>query len=75
MKKTISKAALIARIRRALRNQGENLKITRGMKYRHDLGDYYVQDNNRLIVQKDVDLVELGRELEVLASSETVEEE
>ena len=77
-KKTVpvGKRALIARINRTLKKDDEMLKATRGERARSDLGDYYIIDvRGNLILHKDVDLEDLGRELGVLKGVEHLEEE
>jgi hypothetical protein len=72
----VSLRALIARINRKLRHDGEILKTLRGERGRTDLGDYYIVDIQRnCIIQTDVDPEKLGRDLGVLAKWERVEEE
>jgi hypothetical protein len=72
----VSPGALVRRINRALADQGERLKTTRGDRWRGDLGDYYVVDLNlNAIVGQHVDLEEFGRELKVLAPGERLAEQ
>jgi hypothetical protein len=72
----VSKRALVQRInRKLLKDRGEVLKATRGGKAQQDLGDYYTVDlAGNFLVEKDVDLGELGRELGVLAAYERLVE-
>ena len=60
--------ALTKRINRLLRSNGEMLRKTRGARARFDFGDYYLHDlAGNFVIQTDVDVEELGRELGVLA--------
>jgi hypothetical protein len=69
----ITERALVQRINRKLKGQGEALRTTRGR--RGDLGDFYVVDLNRnFVVDKHVDLEECGRELGVLKPHERMAE-
>ena len=74
---TIANRALIARINRLLRHQGQMgriLKASRGARALSDLGQYFVLDIERnIIVLHHVDPENLGRELGVLAQWEHVE--
>lgn len=69
---TISERALLARINRKLTYKNEVLRKTRGLWY-SDLGDYYIMDYSHNIVAKYINLEELGRQLECLDKSETIE--
>lgn len=73
----ITMRALLQRINRKLSAEGhEQVKTTRGDRWRSELGDYYVVDLNRnMITAKHVKPVEWGRELGVLREWETVVEE
>jgi hypothetical protein len=72
----VSRRALLARINRALRKEGEVLKATRADRWRGDLGDYYTVDTDRnAIVAQHVDPEELGRRLGVLADYEEVRDD
>jgi hypothetical protein len=63
----VSMKALMARINRKLAHEDEMLKATRGERYRHDLGDYYVIGIRVGGVNAShVDPEELGREIGVL---------
>ena len=64
--------ALLQRINRQLREDGQVLRTTRGERGRGDVGDYYCTEGNRLVAQH-VDPEEWGRELGVLAPHESVE--
>lgn len=70
----VSRRALEARIRRAIRRGSEgkvDLKRTRGARARADLGEYYTLDVRRnVILSMRVDLERLGRDLGVLAPYE-----
>jgi hypothetical protein len=66
----VSKRAVLARVNRRLRMNGELLKRSRG-RYAADIGDYYVLDVGRnFIVRKHVDLESLAREIDALADYE-----
>lgn len=73
----ITRRALIQRINRVLAKDGEVLKTNRHPGVgRDDLGRHYVVDVNRnFLVDRDVDLEEVGRRLKVIAGYETIEEE
>jgi hypothetical protein len=72
----VSMRAVIARVNRALKPNDEKLKVTRGDRWRHELGDYYVVNWSRnWIVNKQVDPEEMARELKVLQEWERVVEE
>ena len=74
--KTVTRPALLKRINRTLNHSGERLAITRGDRWRGELGDYYVIDFNRnTIVAQHVDPEELARELGVLRADELVAEQ
>ena len=68
--------ALVQRINRVLRKEGEQLRKSRGLRFWSDLGDYYIVDLYRnFIVAGHVDLESLGRELRVLRESERLSED
>ncbi len=63
----VSKRALLQRINRALREQGQMVKTLRGERWRNELGDHYLLDFDRnVIIGKHVDLVDLGKNLKVM---------
>ncbi len=69
----ITPKALIQRINRKLRADGEVLKRARG-HVAITLGEYFVVDVTRkFVAHHHVDLAELGRELGVLAEWESLE--
>jgi len=78
----VSKRALVQRINRALAHQDQQLRATRGTRSGEgftsdqvELGYYYTVDFRlNCVVEKHVDLEELGRELKVLAAWEKLEE-
>lgn len=73
---TVSMAALLRRINRHLRKYGEQLRTARGERARVEFGKYYiVVVDGGLVRFKSVDPVELGSELEVLETWETVVED
>jgi hypothetical protein len=68
----VSKRALVQRINRQLRKQDEKLKGARGA----NAGEYRRVDTDRnFLIEEDVDLEALGRELGVLAAYERLEED
>ena len=72
----VSERALIQRINRKLKTDGEQLKKCRSDRWRGELGDYFILDVTRnAILHKDVDLEEWGRELGVLGLAERLEDE
>jgi hypothetical protein len=71
----LSESAIISRINRALRTQGEVLRRCReSSRGFQELGRFYVVNERNFICQKDVDLDELGRELGVLRPNEKAPE-
>lgn len=69
----VSIQALIKRINRRLRKDGERIATTRGERWRPELGDYYAKDIDRNVVtQKHVDPEAWGRDLGVLRAHEQV---
>ena len=71
----VTPKALIQRINRKLRPDDQLLRTARSERIAQDLGWYYVVDLRRnLLVEKDVCLEDLGRELEVLQAWEDVAE-
>ncbi len=69
----VSERALVQRINRRLAKDGERLKAAAGMRARLELGAYFVMDiSHNCVLHKDVDLEELGRELEVLRPYESL---
>lgn len=70
----VSMSNLIQHINRIYKPGHYRLRKTRGT--RSNLGDYYIMDYwNNAIVQTHVDVEKLGRELEVLAEWEYLEED
>jgi len=69
-KKTISARALIQRINRKLRPDGERLRVLRGVRWWNDLGDYYVTNESNCIVAQHVDLEKFGRACQALSHDE-----
>lgn len=73
LKVKISKAALVLRINRKLRESDAVLRITRGTQALIDLGDFYVLDTrSNSIAKKHLDLEDYARELGVLKAWEQV---
>ena len=72
----VLRRAVITRINRSLKPEGQRLRAVRGERARRDLGDYYVQDFQRnLGLQTHVDVEDFARELGVLKSWERLVEE
>jgi hypothetical protein len=71
----VSEHAVAARVNRALRKQGEALKRPRSGRGFQELGQYYIVDtDSNFIVSTHVDIVDLAREMNVMAPYETVAE-
>lgn len=71
----ISERALIQRINRALKKDGEILKKARSTTTSSAVGDFFIVDTNLTgIVHRDIDLEDLGRKLKVLQVFEHLEE-
>lgn len=69
----VTERALLQRVNRALANEGKQLQKARGGTARLELGDYYTVNVQRnFVVQKDVDLEELGRKLNSLRPYESL---
>jgi hypothetical protein len=63
----VTTRALVQRINRKLAAEDMKLKATRGMRAVADLGDFYVIDASRnFVVDKDVNIEELGRKVGAL---------
>jgi len=77
MKVPVTTRALVQRINRALRKVGDGvLKKTRGDRWWHELGDYYLINVNRnLITDKHIDPESLGRKLGVLKDYERISDD
>jgi len=77
-KKKVSQRAALARINRTLlKDHDKRLhKCPAGSQYNAELGDYYTVDLSiNMIVDKHVDLQDLGEELGVIKKWEAVEED
>lgn len=71
----VTPRALAQRINRKLKEKDQGLKATRGDRWRHELGDYYIVDvSANAIVRKDVNLEKFGRQLGVLQPFEELKE-
>jgi hypothetical protein len=69
----VAERALIQRINRKLKPEGEQLRTARSQKVEQILGRYHVVDVYRhCVVLQDVDIEAMGRELEVLKPFEKV---
>jgi hypothetical protein len=72
----VSMRALLQRINRRLAHDLEGVKKSRSARAQQELGDYYILDFNRnFIIAGHVDPEALGRDLEVLAPYERVEDD
>ena len=72
----ITVRALIQRINRKLKPDNQQLKVTRGQRWRSNLGDYYIVDTYRNnIVNSGIDPESYGRKLGCIEAYETVVEE
>ena len=74
MSKTVSKNALIKRIRRVMKRRNWSLVVARDNWWRNDqfLGSYYMIDSNGNVVNHRRKLLALARDLRVLREGETV---
>jgi hypothetical protein len=71
----VSERALIQRINRALKDDGEMLKAARSSRVAEDIGEHFLIHLSRnVVLQKHVDVEALGRELGVLEAYEHVED-
>jgi len=71
----VTKRAILQRINRAMAPDFQGVRAVRGDRWRQELGDYYALDFSRnFIIEKHVDLEELGRRLGVLKAWERVAE-
>lgn len=70
----ITQRALIQRINRALKDNDESLKKTRGAAMELECGEYYILSFRNVVMNKHVDPEELGRSLGVLKPHERVVE-
>jgi hypothetical protein len=69
----VSRRAAIARINRVLAKRDEVLRASRGARCRADLGDHYILDwRINGVVEKDVNVEDVARELGVLHPYEVV---
>lgn len=69
----VSPRALLQRINRALVKEGEVVKVTRGERWRGDLGDHYIVDTNlNAVIARHCDLEALGTELGALKDWESL---
>lgn len=67
----VSQQALVKRINRKLKQDGQQLKKARGERWKSTTGDYFIVDINRnFIVKTHIDLVEYGREIGALKAYE-----
>lgn len=68
----VAESALIKRINRRLEGH-EQLHITRGQRWRSDLGNAYITDHySNTIVASHVNIEQLARELNALGPQESV---
>ena len=69
----VGKRALLARINRRLKEDGETLKATRGERMRLDCGDFYVVNLSRnAVTRKNIDLEVYGRSIGALQGWEAL---
>ena len=69
----ISERALVQRINRALAKDGETLRKARSAQTASSVGEYFIVDvKKNSVARARVDLVELGRELKLIAPYERV---
>lgn len=74
MSAVVSERALVARINRKLKPEGEQLRLSRVRKYSG--GDYWVHDFRRnLALERNVSLYDLGRALGVLGDEDVIAED
>ena len=72
MKLRLDARAVLQRVNRKLKNANEIVKKARG-RLEQEVGEYYRLDLHRnAIIEKDVDLEKLGRELGVLKPYEVI---
>ncbi len=72
----VGERALIARINRKLKPEGEKLKKLRGERWLNDLGQYYVVNEHfNRVEQQHVDLEELARACGALEAWEHLADE
>lgn len=71
----ITERALVQRLRRALKKDGERLLVNRGRQhtgYGDNVGEYYIVDGRQIMTDHDVDLKALATELGVIHPWERV---
>jgi len=74
MPNKVSENALLKRVNRVLKKNGEVLRKARN-RQEDELGHFYMLDraqNSNFVIQRDVDMESLARELGVLSPRETV---
>jgi hypothetical protein len=75
----VSERALIQRINRALRGNGEMLKAARSLRVADEIGQHFVVritgKRNNIVTQRHVDVEALGRELGALSDWEHLEQD
>jgi len=69
----INERALLGRINRALAKEDRKIHKSRNVQGFLDCGHYYITNKRNLIYEKNIDLEEIGRRLEVLKSYEELE--
>lgn len=73
MKVQVTKRAIVQRIRRSLAKEGNMLRTSRSEGVRQDLGEYYVVDTFRnRVIERDVDLERLARDIGALEPYECI---
>ena len=66
----VSESAVVQRIRRRLRHDGE--RLVKARRYEPTLGDWYVLDGRNIPTCVDIELEGFARELDVLSKWETM---
>jgi hypothetical protein len=72
----VTARSLVRRINRKLKPKDEVLRRARGAKVQLDLGRYYVVNfRMNMLIDKNVDIKDLGREVGALGPNEAVSDE
>lgn len=70
----VTEKQLVARVNRKLIGNGQLVRKCRPGRWHHELGDYYTLDvDMNAIVEKHVDIEDLGRELGVLRAGDRLQ--
>lgn len=71
----VTEKQLVARINRRLIDNGQQVHRCRPGRLHHELGDYYLRDvDMNAILDKRLDIEDLGRELGVLRACDRLQE-